>query len=344
MWEGVGKRSEEPQMTPGYDEPKTIEELRTWFKEHGYEPAVTRFFVGVDVRSPKAFGIYRDELGDYIVYKNKADGTRVIRYQGDDQAFAVHELYQRFQQEIINQQTRWAANKKAKWNADNERMSSPAFDVYDLYELKKLRNERSRKLPLIIVLVVLSFILTLKVILKLQTTLNKDLRLLIAIAPLMVMVLVMLFSISWLNVMKVTDFIESLSKKVKLRLSVALIFCVFVIALSQTNVQDNGYYSINNHLYYRAGSNWYRYDDSDHDWERSYTVPSQLTSSTWRNYNNTESHHGSYESFEHTAYYNDWSADRRSYSESRDNDNDYDHDSWSSNDWDSGSTDWNSDW
>ena len=120
---------------------------------------------------------------------------------------------------------------------------------------------------------------------------------------------------------------------------------IFVVA--DTNVQSNGYYSINNNLYYRAGSNWYRYDDSGRDWERSYSVPSQLTSSSWKDYNNTGSHHGSYESFENTIYYTNWSSEQRRYSENRDDDYDndhYDNDSWSSDDWDSGYTDWNSDW
>ena len=73
-------------------------ELQEWFKANGYDYYKTRFFIGINYRDPKAFGIYQNDAGDFVVYKNKADGTRVIRYQGDDQAFAVHELYQRFQQ------------------------------------------------------------------------------------------------------------------------------------------------------------------------------------------------------------------------------------------------------
>lgn len=51
-----------------------------------------RFFLDQDYRDPKAFGIYRD--GDqYIVYKNKADGSRAVRYHGPDEAYAVSEIY-----------------------------------------------------------------------------------------------------------------------------------------------------------------------------------------------------------------------------------------------------------
>ena len=45
----------------------------------------TRFFIGINYKKPKAFGIYQD--GDqFIVYKNKANGERAIRYQGTDEA------------------------------------------------------------------------------------------------------------------------------------------------------------------------------------------------------------------------------------------------------------------
>ena len=51
-----------------------------------------RFFIGINELSPRAFGIYRE--GDrFIVYKNKSDGSRAVRYEGPDEAYAVNELY-----------------------------------------------------------------------------------------------------------------------------------------------------------------------------------------------------------------------------------------------------------
>ena len=51
-----------------------------------------RFFIGINEPSPRAFGIYRE--GDrFIVYKNKSDGSRAVRYDGPDEAYAVNELY-----------------------------------------------------------------------------------------------------------------------------------------------------------------------------------------------------------------------------------------------------------
>ena len=85
---------------PGYvdhsvhlpDAPRTIEELKAYCAEHGTPLPRMRFFIGEDYREPKAFGIYRDG-SSFVVYKNKADGTRFVRYQGADEASAVRELF-----------------------------------------------------------------------------------------------------------------------------------------------------------------------------------------------------------------------------------------------------------
>ncbi len=97
------------------DQPLTIEELKRWYESKGLPPEeTTRFFIGRDVREPKAFGIYLDEAtGNYIVYKNKADGQRAIRYQGTDQAYAVNELFQRLKQEITQQKMRNVQKRQA---------------------------------------------------------------------------------------------------------------------------------------------------------------------------------------------------------------------------------------
>ena len=85
-------------------QPQTIEELQKWYADRNLPPEeVTRFFIGKDVREPKSFGIYRKSNGDCVVYKNKSDGSRAVRYEGSDEAYAVNELYQRLRSQIEDQ-------------------------------------------------------------------------------------------------------------------------------------------------------------------------------------------------------------------------------------------------
>lgn len=72
--------------------PKTIEELRLWAEQHNVPLAKMQMYIGYNSHSPKCIGIYREGT-DVIVYKNKSDGTRAVRYQGSDEAYAVNEVY-----------------------------------------------------------------------------------------------------------------------------------------------------------------------------------------------------------------------------------------------------------
>lgn len=78
--------------------PKTIEELQAYCASRGMPLERMRFFIGEDYKQPRAFGIYRDGPV-FVVYKNKADGSRAIRYRGPDEAHAVGELYDKLMAE-----------------------------------------------------------------------------------------------------------------------------------------------------------------------------------------------------------------------------------------------------
>ena len=80
--------------------PKTIAELRAFAAAHDLPMAQMRFFLGEDCREPRAFGIYQDEEGLFVVYKNKASGERAVRYRGRDEAYAVNELWQKMRTEV----------------------------------------------------------------------------------------------------------------------------------------------------------------------------------------------------------------------------------------------------
>lgn len=90
--------------------PKTIEELKSFAAAHNLPLEKMRFFLGEDYRGARAFGIYEDGDGCFVVYKNKADGSRAVRYRGKDEAYAVNEIYQKMKSEIANQRSRRAAD------------------------------------------------------------------------------------------------------------------------------------------------------------------------------------------------------------------------------------------
>lgn len=92
--------------------PRTIDELKAFCREKNMPLAQMRFFIGQDYPDARAFGIYRDYDGNFVVYKNKADGSRSIRYQGPDEAFAVREIYLKLRDETA----------KRRGGADNARV------------------------------------------------------------------------------------------------------------------------------------------------------------------------------------------------------------------------------
>ena len=81
--------------------PRTVAELKEYCAERGMPLLRMRFFIGEDYREPKAFGIYKD--GDeFVVYKNKSDGSRAVRYRGPDEAHAVDEIFTKLLEECHN--------------------------------------------------------------------------------------------------------------------------------------------------------------------------------------------------------------------------------------------------
>ena len=90
--------SDAPETTQ-HSIPHTIDELKAFCREHHMPLAQMRFFIGQDYPDARAFGIYRDYTGDFVVYKNKADGSRAIRYRGPDEAYAVREIYLKLKDE-----------------------------------------------------------------------------------------------------------------------------------------------------------------------------------------------------------------------------------------------------
>ena len=79
--------------------PTTIEELKEYCAERNMPLLRMRFFIGEDYYGPRAFGIFKDSTGKVTVYKNKADGSRAVRYSGPDEKHAVREILQKLLEE-----------------------------------------------------------------------------------------------------------------------------------------------------------------------------------------------------------------------------------------------------
>ena len=116
--------------------PRTIEELKAWYVAHNLPPEnVTRFFIGKNIQEPRAFGIYQ-EGEQFIVYKNKDNGSRAVRYQGYDEGYAVNELYMKLKSEIANQKNRnrvLTAEEHAAAQKKSRRIVTIAIIVLVLY-------------------------------------------------------------------------------------------------------------------------------------------------------------------------------------------------------------------
>ena len=123
-------------------QPTTIDELKQWYSDRNLPPEnVTRFFIGRDVKEKRAFGIYKDKhTGDYVVYKNKDNGQRAVRYQGKDEKYAVNQLYERLKEEILNQkQVQKAKPSSSSYRSTSYKPSSSQYRPYSslTYDRKK---------------------------------------------------------------------------------------------------------------------------------------------------------------------------------------------------------------
>jgi hypothetical protein len=136
------------------DTPKTIEELKSWYRARNLPPEeTTRFFIGKDIKEPRAFGIFQND-NEFVVYKNKSNGVRVIRYRGTDEAYAVNELYLRLKEEILNQKST-NIQRRASANHNKSQTYSSSNSSYNRSNV--LPHKFSKNIRLIIILI---FILT----------------------------------------------------------------------------------------------------------------------------------------------------------------------------------------
>ena len=116
--------------------PKTIEELKAYCRDNHVPVAQMHFYIGENYKGPKAFGIYRDGE-NVVVYKNKSDGSRAVRYSGKDEAYAVNEIYQKLRSEYANHKAANTSRIKAPSNTPYRRRT-PDPKVQKKNKLKRL--------------------------------------------------------------------------------------------------------------------------------------------------------------------------------------------------------------
>ncbi len=103
--------------------PKTLDELKAFCQAKKLPLEQMRFYIGEDFKEPRAFGVFKDTDGNFVVYKNKADGTRAERYRGPDEAHAVNELYLKMKSEVELRRNKYGSSgsgggsrkKKSLW-------------------------------------------------------------------------------------------------------------------------------------------------------------------------------------------------------------------------------------
>lgn len=350
------------------DQPTTIEGLKEWYESKGLpDPEITRFFIGVDYKNPKAFGIYKEEnSGNFIVYKNKADGSRAVRYKGTDEAFAVNELLTRLKQEILQQKSHNISRRASNYDSGRQNTYS-----------KPMPKKKNKMIgAFLIAAVIFSFAagfygLTTQDNFRPESGYykydgkyyynynNNDYRWAVydksvsewkeagystgGIFGDNKTVEESYLSFDYKSSYKCTDFGET------------LLYSDWVNDYQVTP----GYYQYDDVIYYHMtygmDDNWYYYDDDE--WISSDYVPDDLKHQIYAEdfwYTPDWSNETQITDFEDTQYYSDYQEELQSYKETYDDDDDdsyydsdddYDYDWGSDDSWDSDwGSDWDSDW
>lgn len=82
---------------PNLAHPKSLEDLEKFFVDNNIPQEKVRFFINEDMKEAKCFGVYIDpETFEYVVYKNKSDGSRFERYRGNNEQEAVNIFFNKY--------------------------------------------------------------------------------------------------------------------------------------------------------------------------------------------------------------------------------------------------------
>ena len=130
--------------------PKTMDELLAFCERHDLPLSKMRFFIGLDYPGARAFGIYKDTNGDFVVYKNKADGSRAVRYRGPDEAYAVNELFQKLKEEASSQRARVSAARSPGYPPSSAHDSNPYNSLNSQAGVRRPAKRKANKLLIVL--------------------------------------------------------------------------------------------------------------------------------------------------------------------------------------------------
>ena len=139
--------------------PRTIAELEAFCDRHQLPLAKMRFFIGLDYPGAKAFGIFQDSDGSFVVYKNKADGSRAVRYRGPDEARAVKEIFDKMKEEATNQRIRVAA-ERAPGYAGSEAQTRGFYNGAGQNDAQREENKEKKKRTILGVIIAVAAAIT----------------------------------------------------------------------------------------------------------------------------------------------------------------------------------------
>ena len=311
--------------------PKTIAQLKQWYEKRGLPPyEVTRFFIGINYTKPRAFGIYQ-EGNEFIVYKNKADGQRAIRYRGTDEAYAVNELYLKIKSEILNQKEHnqnLRENGRRNISAQNRKgfplwlvvLLSPLIGIglVFLIVLGVLLNDVYAGLPFTFFL---SFVVGI-------------------FAAVLSGVLIANCSRRVPILGRYSQWLDKGSSRLLCHYFLCVLLCFAILISPIHNYQKVSYYRYHDTVYVNSHYDWFEYDGYDYDEVSQNDLPDDfINDKTEYSIDRNNGWDSSITRFEDSGYYEDHYAGSSSDS---DYDSDYDWDSGDS--WDSDSGDWDSDW
>ena len=80
----------------------SLQEYRDFVERHNIPLDTIRFALGEDKgHDPRWFYIYQDRFtGEWVVAKNKSDGSTAERYRGNDEAKACQILFDKMEEEF----------------------------------------------------------------------------------------------------------------------------------------------------------------------------------------------------------------------------------------------------